>query len=537
MFRRLGDARMSQHHNCNQPFQRAAQLSYLTSGDTFDLLVIGGGATGAGIALDAASRGYKVALCEQHDFGKGTSSRSTKLVHGGVRYLEQGHVQLVRDALRERGLLRQNAPHLVYPLPTIVPLYRWWEPAYYRAGLIAYDLLAGKLGFGRSCRLSASATREALPTLNAEGLRGGVRYYDGGFDDARLLINLLQTAVEQGAVCVNYTRVEGFLHEAEKIVGVEVEDLESNVRHQVRAKVVVNAAGPYGDAVRRMADANAPDWIQPSQGIHLVLDRSFLPSEAAMIVPKTTDGRVVFAIPWHGHTLVGTTDTPLDQTLLEPQPLASEVDFLLETASRYLTGQPTRSDVLSVFAGLRPLVRRGETKATGALGRDHAVRVDQAGLVTMLGGKWTTYRKMAKDCVDRCAELAELPKLACRTKSLPIRCGETPISNDRLNLYGADASAVRELIASDPSYSKQLEHELPYTVGEAVWAVRHEMAQSVEDVLSRRLRALFLNAAAAMRAAPSVAKIIAAETEQNEAWIAEEITQFEIVAQNYMIQD
>lgn len=516
-------------------FTRDAQLARLAAGEPLDLLVVGGGATGAGIAVDAATRGYRVALCEQSDFGKGTSSRSTKLVHGGVRYLEQGDVGLVRDALHERGLLLRNAPHVVYQLPTVLPLYRWWERAYYRAGLAAYDLLAGGQGFGRSKGLSRAATIEALPTISREGLRGGVRYFDGGFDDARLLLNLIQTAVDQGALCVNHTRIGRLTKEAGRVVGAEAVDLETGATHPLRAKVVVNAAGPYGDAVRRLADPDAAQWVQPSQGVHLVFDRAVLPSDHALIVPKTSDGRVVFAIPWLGHTLVGTTDTALRDTPLEPTPLRSEIDFLLDTINGVLDRPVAEADVRSVFAGLRPLVRKDESQATSKLGRDHAVRVDESGLVTVLGGKWTTYRKMAEDTVDRCAELAGLPPAPCRTESLPIRSGGGPAAEGALAHYGADAPAVAALLDSDPAYRERLDARLPYTVGEAVWAIRHEMARTVEDVLSRRLRVLLLDADAARNAAPRVAELLAAELGRDPEWTAAETERFDALADGYTV--
>ncbi|MEO0529636.1 MAG: glycerol-3-phosphate dehydrogenase/oxidase [Planctomycetota bacterium] len=524
---------MSNPADHRSDFTREAQLARLTADSPFDLLVVGGGATGAGVAVDAASRGYTVALCEQADFGQGTSSRSTKLVHGGVRYLEQGNVGLVRDALRERGLLIRNAPHLVYRLPTVLPLYRWWEPFYYRIGLIAYDLLAGRLGLGPSKRLSRSATIESLPTIQQEGLRGGVRYYDGGFDDARLLINLIQTSVDHGAVCVNHTRVEGLLQEGGKIVGVEAVDLESGERHEVRAKVVINAGGPYGDAVRQLVSPSAKAWIQPSQGTHIVLGREFLPGENALIVPKTRDGRVVFAIPWHEHTLVGTTDTALNETPLEPRPLRAEVEFLIETINGVLSKQVGESDIRSVFAGLRPLVRPDDSQATSKIGRDHSVRVDEAGLVTVLGGKWTTYRKMAEDCVDRCVDLAGLQESPCRTKTLPIRSTDAKAVKGALSHYGADAASVAQFVASDPTLQERLVPELPNTVGEAVWAIRHEMARTLDDVLSRRLRMLLLDAEAARQAAPRVAALLADELGRDDDWVAAELSRFNQLVDGY----
>ncbi len=516
-------------------FRREEQLRRLAEVDDFDMVVVGGGATGAGVAVDAAARGYRVALCEQHDFGKGTSSRSTKLIHGGVRYLQQGNVSLVRDSLRERGRLRKNASHLVHPLPVIVPLYAWWEPAYYWLGLKVYDLLAGRWGIGRSARLSRDEALAELPTLQSDGLRGGILYYDAAFDDTRLLLNLIQTAVEQGAVCVNYLQVTDLVRSGDRVAGVRTTDLETGEQFEIKARVVVNAAGPFSDQVRRLDDPQAAAWIAPSQGAHIVLARRFLPSQSSLIVPKTPDGRVVFAIPWHNHTLVGTTDTPLeDKTPLEPIALPEEIDFLLETVSDYLNERPQRSDVLSVFAGLRPLVSKEGSRHTSKLQRDHQVRVAETGLVSIVGGKWTTYRKMAQDCVDVAAKSVGLPRAGCATESLPVHGAKGTPLDGRLSIYGSDGAALQRLLEEDSAYREPLDSELPYMVGEAIWAVRHEMARSVEDVLARRLRALMLNAQAALRSAPRVAEILAAELGHDPAWVLAEIDRFQTVAQGYL---
>jgi glycerol-3-phosphate dehydrogenase len=504
----------------NPAYARETQLELLRTGESFDILVIGGGATGIGIALDAASRGFRVALCEQSDFGKGTSSRSTKLIHGGVRYLEQGNVRLVREALHERGLLLKNAPHVVYPLPTIVPLYSRLDVPYYWTGLKAYDLLAGKRNIARSQYLTARQTTAAIPTLRQAGLRGGIRYYDAGFDDMRLLISLMQTAIDEGAACVNYLRIERLLHHGVKVAGVVAHDLETNTEIELKARVVINAAGPFSDAVRRMEDPQAAPRICPSQGTHVVLDRSYLPTDTAMIVPKTRDGRVIFAIPWHGHTLVGTTDTPLDQSPLEPVPLAAEVDFLLETVSGYLDRRPAHDDIRSVFAGIRPLVARAPKKGTSRIGRDHQVRVDASGMVSALGGKWTTYRQMAEDTVDRAIDVGELPQLACRTESLALRDG--------------DAASIAAMTQSHPEYAEPLDQDSPFTLAAAVWAIRNEMARTVEDVLSRRMRLLLLNAQTARRAAPAVATLLANELGRDRAWIDAELASFEALAKHYL---
>ncbi|HUI76564.1 MAG TPA: FAD-dependent oxidoreductase [Bryobacteraceae bacterium] len=503
----------------------------------WDIIVVGGGATGVGVALDGATRGYDVLLLEQSDFGKGTSSRSTKLVHGGVRYLEQGNVALVMEALKERGLLAQNAPHLVRNLGFVVPNYDWWEAPFYGIGLKLYNLLAGKYGFGASRILSQEETLERLPTLNPQGLRGGVMYFDGQFDDSRLLINLVATAFEQGAVLLNYARVTGLTQDADGFVdGVTFCDTEAREDFVAKGKVVINATGPFTDAVRRMAGDAIEPIIAPSQGIHLVFDSSFLPGESAIMVPRTTDGRVLFAIPWHGHTLVGTTDTPVSEAALEPVAMEQEVAFILQTASLYLAKRPSRADVLSVFAGIRPLVRSGATGNTAALSRDHTIRIENSGLVTICGGKWTTYRHMAEDCVDQAATLGRLPEKPCVTAHLNIH-GFHPNAErfGALRVYGSDAPAVRQLMGSDASLAEPLHPELPYTGAEVVWAAREEMARTVEDVLARRTRALFLNARAAIAMAPRVADLLAQELGHDERWKVAQLEAFLETARSYVL--
>ena len=500
----------------------------------WDIVVIGGGATGAGVAVDAATRGYAVLLLEGDDFGKGTSSRSTKLVHGGVRYLQQGNISLVREALRERAILRRNAPHVVTDLPLIVPAYGWWERTYYGAGLGLYDVLAGRSGFGRSALLSRQATIEELPTITPDGLRGGIRYHDGQFDDARLLVNLLQTAADQGATVLNYARVTGVNVSAGQVDGVIARDVESGTDVRVQARVVINATGAFVDDVRQMADPGASRIIIPSQGTHIVLDRRFLPGPTALMVPRVGQGRVMFAIPWHAHALIGTTDTAIPTPALEPRPRADEVDFLLRTASRYLTVAPTLDDVLSVFTGVRPLVRRGNTRMTAALSRDHTIDVDRTGLVTVTGGKWTTYRHMAEQTVDRAATVGGLPQRPCATSTLPIH-GSTAgrVADVRLAHYGSDAAGILGLAAVTPALAEPLDPALPSTGAEAVWAVRHEMARTVEDVLARRCRALFLDAVAARRMAPAVARLMAAELNRGDEWVEEQVTAFAALAEGY----
>jgi len=503
----------------------------------WDMVIIGGGATGVGSAVDAASRGYEVLLLEQSDFGKGTSSRSTKLVHGGVRYLEQGNISLVMEALRERNILRQNAPHLVRDLAFVVPRYDWWEAPLYGVGLKVYDLLAGKHGIGRSQILTREETLARIPTVNREGLRGGVVYYDAQFDDARLLISLALTAADAGAVLLNYAPVTGLIKEADcSVAGVEAREIESGKDLRIRAKVVINATGPFCDNVRRLADPRVAPMIAPSQGVHLVLDRSFLPGDSAIIVPHTPDGRVMFAIPWNGHTLVGTTDTAIQEISLEPHPLPEEVDFILQTAGRYLHQVPARSDVLSVFVGIRPLVKSGRSASTAALSRDHTIRVDSSGLVSIAGGKWTTYRRMAEDCIDQAAARSRLPKRQVVTRQLSIHgFHQEPGRLGSLAAYGSDSVAVQEIVRDNPSMGEPLHPALPYCGAEVVWAVRAEMARTVEDVLARRTRALFLNARAASEMAARVAAIMAPELRQTNAWQLQQVNAFQQLARDYMM--
>ena len=503
----------------------------------WDMLVIGGGATGVGIAVDAASRGYDVLLLEQHDFGKGTSSRSTKLVHGGVRYLEQGNIALVMEALKERGLLRQNAPHLVSNLAFVVPNYDWWEAPFYGLGLKIYNALAGKYGFGASEILTREETLERLPTIKTDGLRGGVVYYDGQFDDTRLLINLVATAAAQGATLINYAPVVALTKGRDGFIdGVVAADQESGQQWTIAARVVINATGAFSDTVRWMGEPDAPPLIAPSQGIHLVFHQSFLPSASAIMVPHTSDGRVMFAIPWHGHTLVGTTDTPIAAATLEPRPLAEEIEFILETASQYLVKSPTRDDVLSVFAGIRPLVKSGDSKLTAALSRDHTIHFDASGLLTTTGGKWTTYRNMAEHTVDQAADFARLAERPCVTRTLNIH-GFHPNAErfGTLSVYGSDAQGIQDLMRGSPALGERLHAELPYTGAEVVWAARHEMARTVEDVLARRTRALFLNARAAETMAPDVARIMASELGWNASRQRAETVAFSSLARAYQI--
>lgn len=516
---------------------RAAFVAALHDAPGFwDFIVIGGGATGLGTAVEAASRGYRTLLLEQHDFAKGTSSRSTKLVHGGVRYLQQGNVSLVLEALRERGHLLRNAPHLVRNMSFVVPCYGWWERPFYGFGLKLYDRLAGRLGLGPSRLLSADEARAHLPAIAPDGLRGGVLYHDGQFDDSRLAVNLAQTAVAHGAVVLNYAPVVGLRKRNGRVCGVVVRDLESGAEWELDARVVINATGVFADAVRRMDEPDGRPMLRPSQGIHLVLDRSFLPGETALMVPRTDDGRVLFAVPWHERVVVGTTDTELDEISLEPRPLEEEIGFLLAHAGRYLVRAPQRGDVLSVFAGLRPLVAAGRNGDTSAISRDHVLRISRSGLVTITGGKWTTYRKMGEDTVDQGAKVAGLDARPSRTRELRVHgwLAHTDPSDD-LAVYGSDAPAVHRLLHEVDGGEALLHPRLPYRCGEVVWAARREMARTVEDVLARRTRALLLDARASLEAAPTVATILAAELQRDAAWQHDQVAAFARIARTYLL--
>jgi glycerol-3-phosphate dehydrogenase len=475
-------------------------------------------------------------LLEQNDFGKGTSSRSTKLIHGGVRYLAQGNLRLVKEALRERGLLKKNAAHLVVIQPFIVPCYSLWQTIFYGAGLKIYNLLSRKYGFGESKILSVKETLRSLPNVKTENLRGGVLYFDGQFDDARLLIDLVKTAADNGATVLNYAPVIELTKSENKINGVKFQDAETGREFTVRAKIVINATGAFCDAVRRMSDANATPIIAPSQGIHLVFDRSFLPSENAVMIPKTSDGRVLFAIPWHGKTIIGTTDTPVKNAELEPKALEKEIEFILETARNYLQKTPTREDVLSVFVGIRPLVKHTKTKNTAALSRDHTIEIDESNLLTITGGKWTTYRQMAEDAINQASARTDLSLKNCQTKDLKIHgfCEDSDRFGD-LAIYGSDAEKIKNLVKENPSLAEELHADLPYCAAEVVWAIRFEMGRTLEDILARRLRILFLDAKMAIEIAPQVAEIMAEELGKDKVWIDRQIAEFSETAKGYLL--
>ena len=491
----------------------------------WDFCIIGGGATGLGVAVDAASRGFSTLLVEQYDFAKGTSSRATKLVHGGVRYLQQGNIKLVTEALHERGILRRNAPHLVKDQSFIVPNYKWWEGPYYGLGLKVYDWMAGELGLGKSKWLSREETLEQAPTLDAEGLRGGVLYHDGQFDDARLAINLAQTAASHGAVLLNYFRMDGLLKKDGVIRGVRATDqadAAGNQSYEITAKVVINATGVFTDSILQMDQPGSETVIAPSQGVHIILDKDFLPGRAAILVPHTDDGRVLFAVPWHDKIIVGTTDTPVSVATIEPRAFPEEVDFILQQIGRYLSKVPDRGDIRSVFAGLRPLVK-SSSKKTAELARDHLILVADSGLITITGGKWTTYRRMAEDTVNTAIQRSGLPVRPCITDTLAIH-----------GSGGEDEAAIRALTATKPEWGMQLHARLPYRQADIIRGVREELCMTVEDALSRRTRSLLLDAQAAIECAPAVAALLATELGHDRDWEVRQTQAFGELAKGYL---
>lgn len=501
----------------------------------WDVIIVGGGASGLGAAVDAASRGYKTLLIEKNDFSKGTSSRSTKLVHGGVRYLQNGDISLVVEALRERGVMRKNAPHLVRDLSFVIPSYEWWNSPFYGIGLKIYDMMAGKLGLGPSTLLNREETLALIPNVNTEGLMGGVIYHDGQFDDARMAISLALTASNLGACLLNYCELTGLKKEAAMISGVTVKDHLNGETFDVRAKVVINATGVFSDAVVKIDQPKAENKIRPSQGVHIVLEKEFLKGTHAIMVPHTTDGRVLFAVPWHGYVVVGTTDTPIDETLEEPVALANEIDFILTNAGNYMTRKPTREDIKSVFVGLRPLAASNTNKeSTKEVSRHHKITVSTSGLISILGGKWTTYRKMAEDAINTARAVGGLPDRKSETETLQIHGYEYETDwSQPMHVYGSEA---HKIIALDPEAATiSLSSKLFITKNMILWGIGEEMAMTLEDILARRTRCLFLDAKESIAIAPQVAKIMAEALQKDKVWETQQIENFLSTANTYII--
>lgn len=502
----------------------------------WDIVIIGGGATGMGCAIDAASRGYKTLLIEKEDYGKGTSSKSTKLIHGGVRYLQQGNISLVLESLKERALLKNNATHIVHDLKFVVPTYNWWESLFYGIGLKMYDWLAGKQGIGVSKIISKKETIQLLPTIAQKYLRGGVIYHDAQFNDTRLLINMMQTAKEQGATVLNYHEFLSFTKTNEGIIdGVEINNTINNKKFTIKTKAIVNATGVFSDTIRKINNNTASKIITSSQGVHIVLDNLFLPGDTAIMIPKTDDGRILFVIPWHDKIIIGTTDTPVNRYSYEPMPQKEEVDFLLTHTAKYLTKSPTLEDVKSIFVGLRPLVKNGNAENTKSISRKHVIEVSNNGLITIAGGKWTTYRKMAEDTIDKVAIIADLPNIKSNTEFLHIHGYTTNIQpNNFLGVYGTDADFILELVEKRPELKDKIHPDYQIIKGQVVWAIQNEDAKTIEDFLARRSQLLFLDAKASIQSADNVAEIFKQELNLSDEWKKNEIIRFTKLANNYL---
>ena len=519
-------------------FTRTAAFTKLKNTTCWDVVVIGGGASGLGIAVDAASRGYNTLLLEKYDFAKGTSSKSTKLVHGGVRYLAQGDIKLVKSALKERGIIFQNAPHVSSLQSFVIPVYSFWAKLKFLIGLKVYDGLAGHLRIGKSTLLNKAQVIEAIPQIKQEGLQGGIRYFDGQFDDARLALNLAQTAVEQGAVVLNYAALSSIHKDQDgQVNGLTFQDSVAHETYRVNCKALINATGVFVDDVLKLDQPAHQPLVRPSQGIHLVVDAKFLGDRHALMIPETSDGRVLFGVPWHGKVLLGTTDTPLDKHQIEPHAQEEEIQFILSTAKDYLQVAPKRKDVRSVFAGLRPLAApsKGDGKSSKEISREHKLLKSASGIITITGGKWTTYRRMAEECLDFTIGAGLLEQRRCKTKQLRIHGYTTHKQSGHTQIYGSDAQGIAELIDQNAALAAKLHPDYDFTHAELIWSCRQEMLVKVEDFLARRIRLLFLDARVSLSIAPLVAKIMAQELGKDEAWIQQELADYELLVKNYSL--
>jgi glycerol-3-phosphate dehydrogenase len=496
----------------------------------WDVIIIGGGATGLGIALDAVTRGFKTLLLEKSDFAKGTSSRSTKLVHGGVRYLAQGDILLVTEALHERGLMLKNNQEFV------IPVYTIWDCILYTTGLKFYDMLAGRLSMGKSYFIRRSEVIKRLPLIKSEGLKGGIVYHDGQFDDSRMAIALAKACAGNGGTVLNYFRVNTLLKsENNRITGVLATDLDSGKEYEIRGKLVINATGVFADEIHKMDDPDSAPTIRPSQGVHIVLDSSFLQSRSAIMIPKTDDGRVLFAIPWFGKVVAGTTDTPLDKVSEEPKALDEEINFILRTAGKYLTRPPKREDILCVFAGLRPLAANpGNPSSTKEISRRHKITISKSGLLSIIGGKWTSYRRMAEETIDKGIKEGMLEYRKCITENFKLYSNNQILKSERLKIYGDQAEEIEKIIIDKPDLGVQIDPRLPYTRAEIIWICRNEMPHTLEDILARRTRALFLDAKASMGMAPETVRLMAEEFCFDKSWQEKQLDDYKSFIINYL---
>ncbi len=513
---------------------RSGSLDKLNKVSQWDIIIIGGGASGLGIAVDASKRGYRTLLLEKYDFGKGTSSRSTKLIHGGVRYLQNGDITLVIESLKERGILKRNAPHLVRDLSFVIPSYDWWSNPFYGIGMKIYDMMAGNLGLGKSIMISKDETLELIPNVSKKGLRGGVIYHDGQFDDSRMAITLALTASSKKTALLNYCSVEKLLKEEDEVIGLEFQDTINSKKYKIKSKVVINATGVFAEEIIRMDQPNIDKMIQPSQGVHIVLEKKFLKSKHAILIPQTSDGRVLFAVPWKDYVVVGTTDTHVKTASIEPKPLKDEIDFILKNASKYMTLKPKKSDIKSVFAGLRPLAATSNKKSTKEVSRSHKIDIAPSGLISVLGGKWTTYRKIAQDAIDAAISINRLKKKKCKTEKIKLVGFKKKVDwNDPMHVYGSFKRKIQSLGGLDDNRSLSKKFHITNNIIE--WSILHEMALKLEDVLARRTRCIFLDAKESKRIAPKVAEKMAEVLEKDQKWIDEELKNFNKLIKNYIV--
>ena len=500
----------------------------------WDVVIIGGGASGLGIALDASKRGYKTLLLEKHDFAKGTSSRSTKLIHGGVRYLQNGDITLVIESLKERGILKRNAPHLVQDLSFVIPTYDWWASPFYGIGMKIYDMMAGKLGLGKSEIISKEETEKLIPNISKKGLRGGVIYHDGQFDDSRMAITLALSADSKKTTLLNYCNVEGLIKKDGEIMGLNYTDLINSKKYQIKSKVVINATGVFAEEIIRMDQPKIEKMIQPSQGVHIVLERRFLKSKHAILIPQTSDGRVLFAVPWKNYVVVGTTDTHVKKASEEPKALNEEIDFILKNAAKYMSVKPKRDDIKSVFAGLRPLAATSNKQSTKEVSRSHKIDISPSGLISVLGGKWTTYRKIAEDALNSAISINKLKKKKCKTERTKLFGFKRNVSwSDPMHVYGSMKKKVESLggVYDNKSLSKKF-----YISNNIIeWSIIHEMALTVEDILARRTRCVFLDSKESKRIAPVVAQKMADVLGEDDKWIDAELKKFNKLIKNYIV--
>ena len=500
----------------------------------WDIVIIGGGASGLGVAVDASKRGYKTLLLEKHDFGKGTSSRSTKLIHGGVRYLQNGDITLVIESLKERGILKRNAPHLVQDLSFVIPTYDWWASPFYGIGMKIYDMMAGKLGLGKSVIISKGETEKLIPNVNKKGLRGGVIYHDGQFDDSRMAITLALSANSKKTALLNYCNVDGLIKNNNEIIGLSFTDSINSKKYQVKSKVVINATGVFAEEIIRMDQPQIEKMIQPSQGVHIVLEKKFLKSKHAILIPQTSDGRVLFAVPWKNYVVVGTTDTQIKNASEEPKPLKEEIDFILKNASKYMTIKPNKCDIKSVFAGLRPLAATSDKKSTKEVSRSHKIDISPSGLISVLGGKWTTYRKISEDAIDTAISIKKLKKKKCKTEKTKLFGYKKKVDfSDPMHVYGSLKKKVESLGGKDDNNSLSTKFYITNNIIE--WSIIHEMALTLEDILARRTRCIFLDSNESKLIAPNVAKKMAEVLEKDQEWIDTELKNFNKLIKNYTV--